>query len=187
MEIALGDLKMKVLTDLQVCFIVMGSRVFSPVQVSNQYRHKIGVSERPQFHHKDPEMWSEDAVCGTSVLDILNVDTVLCCSSIHFRFTPFKRDDLEYFRDECQLMIIDEVSQTTQSDCSYSILNNLETINQYVLYFLLCNILCISSFSSSDGFSSMPVLALRGKQLATVDWRVPSLLLTKNQGTAEQD
>ena len=32
MEIALGDLMMKVLTDLQVCFIVMGSRVFSPVQ-----------------------------------------------------------------------------------------------------------------------------------------------------------
>ena len=25
-----------------------------------------------------------------------------------------------------------------------------------MLYFLLCNILCISSFSSSDGFSSMP-------------------------------
>ena len=82
-------------------------------------------------------------------------------------------------------MIIEEVSQTTQSDFSYLILNNLETKNQYVLYFLLCNILCISNFSSSDGFSSMPVLALRGKQLATVDRRLPSLLLTKNQGTAE--
>ena len=130
-------------------------------------------------------MWTQDAVCGTSFVDILNVDTVLCCSSIHFRFPPFNRGDLEYFRDECQLMIIDEVSQTTQSDFSYLILNNLETINQYVLYFLLCNILCISNFSSSDGFSSMPVLALRGKQLATVDRRLPSLLLTKNQGTAE--
>ena len=75
-------------------------------------------------------MWTQDAVCGTSVVDILNVDTVLCCSSIHFRFPPFNRGDLEYFRDECQLMIIDEVSQTTQSDFSYLILNNLETINQ---------------------------------------------------------
>ena len=50
MEIALGDLRMKVLTDLQVRFIVMGSRVFAELKSTKDGVNQLIEYSRPMVY-----------------------------------------------------------------------------------------------------------------------------------------